>query len=89
MFLFLLLLLSGCSGELDPSKDWRISKKTIYTEYVSQLGLSSYKVTDGTNSEIFDDSTYKYHVGDTIGHHKFIPEPTVDSSRRDSLKLLK
>jgi len=85
----LLLLLSGCSATpLDPTKDWRISRKSPYTDYVNKLGLASFTVTDGNTSEQFDDSANKYHVGDTIGHTKVKPPTPIDSTKTDSLKVL-
>ena len=85
----LLLLLSGCvSTPLDPTKDWRISKKSVYTDYVNKLGLASFTVTDGVTSEVFEDSAKNYHVGDTIGHTKVKPPIPIDSTKTDSLKVL-
>ena len=86
----LLLLINGCdpTPELDPGREWKISGKDIYVNDVLRVGLSKYQVTDGVTHRNFDDSTYRYHIGDTIGHKKIIPIPEADKPV-DSLKVIK
>jgi hypothetical protein len=68
LLVLLLPLLNGCNVQLDPKKPWIICNKDRYTSEINKIGLCRYKMTDGINSEYFDDSCISYRLGDTINH---------------------
>ena len=80
LFIPLLLLLSSCSGQLDPTKEWRVSYKNKYSQDMLRICICSIKITDGNNCEVFDDSCCKYTVGEIIPHRVLRDTAKKDSS---------
>jgi len=71
LLVLLLPLLSGCNFELDPNKPWVIAKKDRWSSDLGKIGICYFKMTDGNNSENFEDSCNAYRLGDTINHRHF------------------
>ena len=75
---------SGC--ELNQDKPWVIVNKDRYTEYQKQIGLCRFKVSDGFNSEYFDDSCSTHNIGDTVHGKREFTMHIMESGVPDTLK---
>ena len=82
------LLLTGCKNILDPQKPWIIDYKNVYTESVTKIGISHYRVTDGNNFQYFDDITTHYNIGDTLhGAHIKVVVDTLTPPQTDTSQI--
>ena len=78
-----LIFLSACHQNtvLNPNLIWFIDYKDVYTNDVTKIGFSKFRVTDGFNYSYFDDSSFMYKIGDTL-HGKKIKKVSPNDGKQ-------